>query len=391
MNKSPKIMLSVPSIKGNELNYVTQCIKTEWVSTAGKCVDLFEKKIAKFTGAKYAISCINGTAALQLALKLAGVKFDDEVIVPTITFIAPINAVRYNGANPIFMDSDKYFTLNIDKTIQFILKETTFKNGFTYNKKTKKRVSAILPVHVWGNAVWLDEILPLCKKRNIAVVEDASESLGTKYSAGSFSNKHTGTIGKLGCLSFNGNKIITTGGGGMILTNDKKLAQKAYYYTTQAKDDSKRYIHNNIGFNFRLPNILAALGIGQLEKLSEFLKKKKLIHKSYLNRFKNCRYFSIAPVPDFAKNNHWLNILRIKDNKIVKERSKLIDDCNKKGIELGMVWHPNHLQRPYKNFQNYKIDNAQKMVLSSLCLPSSIQLKNKDINKIVSALKTNGK
>ena len=240
------IQLSIPSLKGQELNYVKKCVKTEWISTAGKFTQVFENKIAECTGSKFAISCINGTAALQIALQLAGVKKNDEVIVPSLTFIAPVNAVRYNRAFPIFMDNDEYFTLDTIKTIEFINKKTFLKNGYTYNKKTKRRISAIIPVHVWGNAVWLDELTKVCKKRNINIVEDASESLGTRYSKGKYKNKHTGTVGKLGCLSFNGNKIITTGGGGMILTDSKKIAKEAYYLTTQAKDDSSKFIHNSI-------------------------------------------------------------------------------------------------------------------------------------------------
>ena len=258
------IPLSVPSIKGNEWEYVKECLDTEWVSSAGKYVDLFEQKIAEYTGSKYAIACMNGTAAIQVSLRLAGVEPGDEVIVPTLTFIAPVNAIAYNGASPIFMDADKYYNIDAEKTIEFIKNETVFKNGFTYNKKTNNKITAIIPVHVWGNACWLDELIELCNKQNIAIVEDACESLGTFYNAGKYKGKHTGTFGKLGCLSFNGNKIITAGGGGMILTDDESLSEKAKYLSTQAKDDPVRYVHDEIGYNFRLTNIQAALGVAQL-------------------------------------------------------------------------------------------------------------------------------
>ena len=205
------IPLSVPSLKGNELEYIKECVDTEWVSSAGKYVDLFEQKIAEYTGAKYAVSCVNGTSALHVSLQLAGVEPGDEVVVPTLTFIAPVNAIAYNSANPVFMDSDEYYNIDIMKTIDFIQNQTYFKDNATYNKITNKRISAIIPVHIWGNAVWLDKLVPLCKEYNISVVEDASESLGTFYIKGLFEGKHTGTIGELGCLSFNGNKIITTG------------------------------------------------------------------------------------------------------------------------------------------------------------------------------------
>ncbi|MBT6938248.1 MAG: aminotransferase class I/II-fold pyridoxal phosphate-dependent enzyme, partial [Candidatus Marinimicrobia bacterium] len=209
-----KIPLSVPSLKGNELEYVKECIDTEWVSSAGKYVNLFEQKIAEYTGSKYAIACMNGTAAIQVSLRLAGVEAGDEVIVSTLTFIASVNTITYNNAKPIFMDADKYYNMDAEKTIDFIKNDTLYKNGFSYNKITHKKISAILPVHVWGNACSFNELSELCKERNIAIVEDACESLGTFYNEGKYKGKHTGTIGKLGCLSFNGNKIITTGGGG---------------------------------------------------------------------------------------------------------------------------------------------------------------------------------
>ena len=176
-----RIELSEPNISGNEWKYVKECLDDSWVSSAGKYVNLFEQKICEYTGSKYAVACVNGTSALHLSLKLVGVEPGDEVIVPTLTFIAPVNAIAYNGANPVFMDADKYYNLDQEKTIDFIKKETVFKNGFTHNKKTGKRISAIVPVHVWGNAAWLDELVPLCVERNITIVEDASESLGTFY------------------------------------------------------------------------------------------------------------------------------------------------------------------------------------------------------------------
>ncbi|MCK4826699.1 aminotransferase class I/II-fold pyridoxal phosphate-dependent enzyme, partial [bacterium] len=258
---SELIPLSVPSIQGNEWKYIKECLDSEWVSSAGKYVDKFEEEICRYTGAKYAVACVNGTAALHVSLKLVGVQPADEVIVPTLTFIAPVNVVRYLNAEPIFMDADDYYNIDAQKTIQFIKNESEFRNGFTYNKKTGKRISAIIPVHVFGNAVNLEELIPICKKRNIKIIEDATESLGTAYTKGKFAGKHTGTIGDIGCFSFNGNKIITTGGGGMIVTNNPGYAQKARYLTTQAKDDKIHYIHNDIGYNYRLTNIQAALGV----------------------------------------------------------------------------------------------------------------------------------
>ena len=382
-----KIPLSVPSLNGNELQYVKECIDTEWVSSAGKYVNLFEKKVTEYTGSKYAIACVNGTAAIQVSLRLAGVDAGDEVICPTLTFIASINAIDYCNASPIFMDADSYYNIDAGKTIEFINNETVFKNWCTYNKKTGKKISAILPVHIWGNACWLDELMELCEERNIAVVEDACESLGTFYNDGEFSGKYTGTIGKLGCISFNGNKIITTGGGGMILTDDKDLSVKAKYLTTQAKDDPIRYVHDEIGYNFRLTNIQAALGVAQLEQLPTILKRKKEIYEFYQSAIENIEGLFLSKVPEYADNNHWLNLLQIDSKVYGDNRESLMKRLKEKGIQTRPVWKLNHLQIPYKNYQSYRIENANSLVEDSLCLPSSTNLNEFETNKIMDLLK----
>tara|TARA_Y100000816_G_scaffold84318_2_gene57894 strand:+ start:18999 stop:20156 length:1158 start_codon:yes stop_codon:yes gene_type:complete len=381
-----KIPLSVPSINGNELKYVKECLDKEWVSSAGTYVDLFEKKIAQYTNSKYAIACVNGTAALQVSIRLSGVKPGEEVIIPSLTFIAPVNAIVYNGAIPIFMDSDDFYNIDVAKTIQFIENETTFKDGLSYNKRTGNVVSAIIPVHIWGNACWLDDLAFLCRERNISIIEDASESLGTSYTKGKYQGMHTGTVGALGCLSFNGNKIITTGGGGMILTNEKSLAEKAKYLTTQAKDDPVRYIHNDIGYNFRLTNIQAALGVAQLEQLPGFIKRKKEIHNYYKSTIDNIDGLAISKGPDFSSNNYWINILQIDSSAYNHNIENLMQRFDQKGIQTRPVWKLNHLQKPYKKFQNYKIINSCKLVENSLCLPSSFNLSDDDLNKVFKVL-----
>jgi len=380
------IPLSIPYHNGNEWKYVKECLDTNWVSSAGKYVDLFEQKISEYTGAKYAIACVNGTAALQVSLKLAGVQPGDEVIAPTLTFIASINAINYNGASPVFMDANKYYNIDSDKIITFINEETIFKNGFSFNKITGKRISAIILVHVWGNAVWLDDLVELCNKCNISIVEDACESLGTYYSMGKFKGRHTGTIGKLGCISFNGNKIITTGGGGMILTDDEKLAEKARYLTTQAKDDPTRYIHNEIGYNFRLTNIQAALGVAQIEQLPLFLIRKKEIFEQYQTGLAYIEGLDLAETPNYAENNHWLNVLQIDSSKFCSDRESIMGDLDKLGIQTRPVWGLNHLQKPYEENQKYLIEHAVALVEKSLCLPSSTNLSNKDLRTVMSSL-----
>jgi perosamine synthetase len=381
-----KIYISEPIFNGNEWEYIKECLDSTWVSSAGKYVDLFEKNISEYTGSKHAISCVNGTAAIQVSLRLAGVNSGDEVIAPSLTFIASINAVVYNNATPIFMDADKYYNMDVEKTTDFIKKETVFKNGFTYNKTTNKKISAIIPVHVWGNACWLDELIDLCEKRNIAVVEDSCESLGAFYINGNFKGKHTGTIGKLGCLSFNGNKIITTGGGGMILTNDETLAEKAKYLTTQAKDDPIRYVHDEIGYNFRLTNIQAALGVAQLEQLPVILKRKQEIHNYYQTAIGEIKGLTLSNTPTYADNNHWMNLMQIDTDIYGDDREGIIKRLEENGIQTRSVWTLNHLQVPYRNCQSYRIKKAEELVYNSLCLPSSANLTDNNLNQVIAQL-----
>lgn len=375
-----KLSLHEPKFNGNELKYLKKCIKSTWVSTSGEFVDKFEKKIAKYTNSKYAIACNSGTSSLHISLLVSGIKFNDEVIVPTLTFIAPINAVSYVNATPIFIDCDQYFNIDVKKTIEFINNETFFKNGFTINKKSKKIIKALIVVHVFGNAIDLDEIHKLCKKKNIKLIEDCSESLGTYYKN---KNKkiHTGNYGDLSCISFNGNKIITSGAGGMILTNKKSYEKKIRYLIKQAKDDQLNFVHNEIGFNYSLTNIHAAIGYAQFENLKFILNKKKLIHKQYISLLKKNDNFSIYETPKYSKNNNWLNILKIKNlNK--NNKKKLISKFIKNKIFVRPIWKLNHLQKQYINCQRYKIKNASLILANSICLPSSYHLSYSDIKRI---------
>ena len=385
------IKLHEPYLIGNEWKYVKNCLDEGWVSSAGKYVDLFEKKISKYTGAKYAVACINGTAALQISLKLAGTKINDEVIVPSLTFIAPVNAINYNNAKPIFMDNDNYYTIDVSKTLQFLTEETKTiqrnKMTITINKKTSNRIVALIVVHLFGNAATIDRLVDICRKKNIVLIEDAAESIGTFYQSGKFKNKHTGTVGQIGCLSFNGNKIITTGGGGMILTNNLKIAKKAKYLTTQAKDNSIYSIHNEVGYNFRLTNIQAAIGLAQLESLTKYIKKKKIIHEKYKDKIKKIKGLSISNLSYYNGCNYWLNVLKIKDHLSKIKLSKIIKYLNKNKIKTRPLWHPNHLQKQYKNCQTYKLNYINKIYQNRLCLPSSAQLTKKQQDFICSKLK----
>lgn len=372
--------LSEPQFSQEEIRNVAQCINTKWVSPSGSYVKNFENKIASYTRSKYSVSTINGTSALHISLVLLGINSGDEVIVPSITFIAPINAVRYQNAKPIFIGVNKYHTMDKEILFNFIKTKTIFKNGFTINKKTNKKIKALIIVHTWGNAADIDEILKICKKQNIKIIEDASESLGTFYKLGKHKNKHTGTIGDIGCLSFNANKIITTGGGGMILTQNKKLAKKANYLITQAKDNSFKFIHNNVGYNYKMNNISAAIGIAQFKNFNKIIKLKENIHKYYKKNLSDSKDYEILDAPDYSKSNFWLNLLIIKNKNI--KINKLINKLLQNKIDVRPVWYPNNLQKPYSNFESFTYENDIKIINSVICLPSSINLKLNDIKHI---------
>ncbi len=380
------IPLSTPNIFGKEKEYVNNCIETGWISTSGSYIQDFEKKLSTYVETKFAVGCINGTSALQISLRLLGVNSGDEVIVPTLTFIASINAIMYNNAQPVFMDCDDFFNLDIKKTIEFIKIETHFKNGYTYNNQTNKRIPVIMPVHVWGNAVWLDDLIEICKERNIKILEDASESLGTKYIKGKFKGKHTGSIGSMGVISFNANKIITSGGGAMIVTDNESIAKQALYLTTQAKDDPIKYIHNEVGYNYRLTNIHAAFGLAQLENIEKVLSVKKRAHNMYVEKIKSIKGLSMLLAPDFSDSNYWLNILQINTDEYRFTRDELMIYLEENLIQSRPVWHLNHLQKKFSSFQNYKISKSLTLLENSLCIPSSSHLTDDNINKIINVL-----
>jgi perosamine synthetase len=384
---SEMIPLSVPRISGNEWLYVKDCLDTAWVSSAGQFVERFEKECCAVTGARFGVACVNGTAALQTALKIAGVEAGDEVIVPTLTFIATVNAVHYLGAEPVFMDCDDYYNLDVLKTMEFLSQEAQFRQGATYNRRTGKKIAALLPVHVFGNAVPLDPLLDFCRERQIRIVEDATESLGTVYRRGPLAGKRAGAVGDLGCLSFNGNKIITTGGGGMLLTDNQDYAETARYLTTQAKDDEIRYIHHEIGYNFRLNNIQAALGVAQLEQLPEFLEIKRVNYRRYKQEIDRVSGLHLAEVPDYADNNCWMVALQIDQAVYGKDREETMALLTRQGIQTRPVWYLNHWQKPYHHCQTYRIEKAPALWEQTLNLPCSIGLTSSDLGRVIEGLK----
>jgi perosamine synthetase len=382
-----KIGIHEPTLKGNEIKYLTSCIRDGWVSTSGKYLNLFTKKLKNITNSNYILPVLNGTIGLHLSLILSGVKRNDEVIVPTITFVASVNAIKYTHANPIFMDVDKFLNIDEEKTIKFIRENTKSQGKNTINKKTGRKIKAIIIVHTFGNAAKFEKLYDICKKKNIKIIEDAAESLGTIFTKNKFKKKHTGTVGDYGVISFNGNKIVTSGNGGALLIKEKKNFKLANYLINQAKNDGLNFIHNNVGYNYRLSNVSAALGLAQLEKLNYFIRKKRLIREYYKKKFKNIKGIEIFESPFYSKNNNWLNLLRVDENIFGKKTKYLIKELNKNNFQVRPVWYPNHMQKMYKKYYAHEIKNGPKMIKNLICLPSSAFLTKKNINKIVKSIK----
>jgi len=377
---SKKIHLLEPSFTGNEKKYLLLCLKSTWISTSGRLIEKFENKIKDFTKSKYAIACMNGTSALHISLKVCGVKKGDEVIAPTITFIAPINAIDYCNADPIFMDADDFHNIDVKKVMSFLNTKTYMKNNFCYNKVTNKRISAIVIVHVWGNLADLENLVQICRKKKIKIVEDASEALGSFYSSGKLKGKHAGTIGCIGCLSFNGNKIITTGAGGMILTNNKKyfdyLSDLKYFNRLKDKNDW----HKGFGLNFKITDLQASLGLSQFNKIESFVNNKRNLLKEYEEKIDNPN----VSLPRF-KNHElpWffdLKINTIKNKKILKEA------LTNGGIESREFYPALSLQKYLSKYRNSNLKYSESIFKKILWLPSSNGLSKKDVSYISSVI-----
>jgi aminotransferase in exopolysaccharide biosynthesis len=359
--------LHEPYFCGNEWKYVKKTLDDNYVSSIGSFVNKFENQIKKFTKSKYAISVINGTEALHLSLVACGVKSNDEVLVPTITFAGTANSILYSGAIPHFVDSE-FETLGIDpvKLEKYLKKITIKKDKFYFNKKTKRRIRAIIPVHIFGNICQIDKILKIAKKYNLIVIEDAAEALGSF-----FKNRHAGTFGLIGCFSFNGNKILTTGGGGAIITNNKSLAKKIKHLSTTAKINHRwEYIHDAVGYNFRMPNLNAALGSAQFENLNKFLRSKRKLFLRYKKEFSRISDVKFIKNPEFSKSNNWLNTIFIK-NSSLKIRNKVLKLAQKNKLFLRPVWKPLHQLKHFRLMPKMNLENAKKIYISCINLPSS--------------------
>ncbi len=361
------IYLHEPTFNGKEKEYLNECIDSTFVSSVGKFVDQFEQQIAEYTGAKHAIVTVNGTAAIQIGLIVAGVEQDDEVITQPLTFISTANAIQYCNATPIFLDVDKD-TLGLSPIAlkTFLENETTQVDGHCVNKKTNKRISACVPMHTFGHPARIDEIVSICNEHNIAVVEDAAESLGSYYKG-----KHTGTFGLVGAISFNGNKVMTTGGGGMILTNDVVLAKKAKHITTQAKmPHAWEYAHDEIGYNYRMPNINAALGCAQLEQLPTFIASKRKLAESY-RTICDTLGLQFLNEPADSISNYWLNAVILENR---EERDAFLSITNESKVGTRPIWQLMNKLPMYKHCQTDALENAMWLEDRVVNLPSTVIL-----------------
>ncbi|WP_312813201.1 LegC family aminotransferase [Sedimentibacter sp.] len=379
------IPLSVPSIRGKELEYVTHAIETEWVSTNGPYVNDFENKIAEYVKSKGAISCQNGTSGLHIALMLCGVSYGDEVIVPALTFIAAVNPVKYVGANPIFMDCDESLTMDSNKLLEFCQKECTYNDGKLINKLTKKHIKAVIVVHVFGNMADMEKIVEIASHYNLKVIEDATEAIGTYYNSGKYKGRFAGTIGDIGVYSFNGNKIMTTGGGGMIVSNREELLRRARHLTTQAKSDELYYIHDEVGYNYRMTNLQAAIGLAQLEQLENFIKIKEDNYKLYQKLIFEIPGLSMLNFKDSIRSNYWFYSLKL-DSIYAMSRDEIIKYLYINGIQSRPIWGLINEQKPYIDNQAYKIDNAKFFIHHVVNIPCSTNLTSEDVKYVVKYL-----
>ncbi len=361
------VVLHEPSFIGNEWQYLKECLDSTFVSSVGKFVDRFEVDLAAFVGAKYAVAVVNGTAALHIALKLAGVKTNDEVLIPALTFVATANAVTYCSATPHFVDSEEA-TLGIDATKlrHYLTRRTEQRAGQCVNRETGQVIRAIVPMHAFGHPVDLDGLLAVAHDFNIALVEDAAESLGSYYHG-----KHTGTFGLMGTLSFNGNKIITTGGGGAILTDNSELARHAKHITTTAKlPHAWEFRHDEVGYNYRMPNLNAALGCAQLEQLPKMLVAKRALFQRYQEVFESVAGLKLVAEPEQCQSNYWLQTLLL-DMKYANQRDEILGAANNAGLMMRPAWKLMHELDFFNDCPRMDLSTAESLVQRLINIPSS--------------------
>jgi perosamine synthetase len=380
--KSNLIPLSEPSLDGNEWKYVKDCLDTNWVSSVGSYVDRFEQMVADFVGTRYATAAVNGTAALHIALLMANIEPDDEVLVSTLTFIAPANAVRYAGAWPVLIDVEPaYWQMDPQRLTDFLKLECSYANGAWRNKRTGRRVRAVLPVHILGHPCEMDSIIQIAREFELRIIEDATESLGAHYK-----DSMVGHLGDVACFSFNGNKIMTTGGGGMIVTDNESWAARGRYLTTQAKDDPIEYLHQEVGYNYRLPNVLAALGCAQMEQLPAFIEKRRAVAATYTAAFENVNGLTPMSEAPWARSIFWLYTLLVNEAEFGLDSRALMHRLAAAGIQSRPLWLPLHLSPINRDLQTYGGEVAACIQRQALSLPSSASLTPSDQQTVIEAV-----
>ena len=381
------INLSVPNLSMDILDNLKECLESGWVSTGGRFIPEFETKVKNYMKTKCAAGVQSGTAGLHMSLQVLGVQRDEEVFVPTLTFIAAVNPTTYLGASPIFIDCDDSLCIDPLKLEKFCSEECDFKEGVLVNKKTNKKIRALVVVHVFGNMADMEKIMDIAKKYNLKVLEDATEALGTYYTEGRYKGKYAGTIGDIGVLSFNANKIITTGGGGMVVGDNEELVEKVRFLSSQAKKDTLYFIHDEIGYNYRMLNLQAALGTSQIDQLESFIETKIKNYNIYKEELEKIEGLEILPFEKGIRANHWFYSLKIDKEKYGIGRDELLQKLVDAGIQTRPIWGLIHQQKPYSACQNYKIEKALYYYDRILNLPCSSNLTEKEVYQVIEKIK----
>ena len=374
------VPLSIPNFNGNEKKYVDDALEQGWVATGGAYITRLEQQLAEFLKVDKAAACQSGTSGLHLALVECGVQPGDMVIVPTLTFIAAVNPVRYQFAEPVFMDCDESLCLDPEKLAEFCEKECRLEAQQLVHKKSGRVVKAVIVVHVFGNVADMEAIMSIAGKYHLKVVEDATEALGSHYTAGKLAGRYAGTIGDFGVYSFNGNKIITTGGGGAVTARCADEVEHLKYLSTQAKDDPQFYIHNEIGYNYRMTNLQAALGVAQMEELQQFIETKHRNYILYKERFQDASFGTLLPFREGTCSNQWFYSLQLREDRLQgKDMRDIIGALQERGVQTRAIWGLIHEQKPYRQNIAYKIEKAPCYSATVLNIPSSTQLTEEDI------------
>ena len=381
------INLSVPNLSMDILDNLKECLESGWVSTGGRFIPEFESKVKKYMKVQNAAGVQSGTAGLHMALRVLGVEAGEEVIAPTLTFIAAVNPIVYQGAAPVFVDCDDSLCMDPIKLEKFCKEECNFVDGVLVNKKTNKKIKVLVIVHVFGNIADMEKIMDIAKKYNLKVLEDATEALGTYYTKGEYKGKYAGTIGDIGVLSFNANKIITTGGGGMVVGNNKELVEKVRFLSSQAKKDPLYFIHDEIGYNYRMLNLQAALGTNQIDQLENFIETKTKNYKIYKEELEKIDGLEILSFKDEIRPNYWFYSLKIDKEKYGIGRDELLKKLVESDIQTRPIWGLIHQQKPYTSYQSYEMEKSLYYYDRVLNLPCSSNLTEKEVYQVIGKIR----